>query len=450
MNVQEDNGQGLDAVASKGGREDGSEERFCWVRCVEDEPHFSLTIELGGKDATLNRMQEDPVQTTMERLQKLVKERFKDRSKGKLQSSANLDGKKKDKKPKGKGKRRLAEAEAAAAAAAAAAAVAATVAPAVQLGATEAAGNGEPEAGELDVNAKIWLADDENKELPTAILNKDALTDGRTLHIGELKFHIKRNTPAVKGMLVRQRAIVGFPLQPVYTCEFHTPSAETWRWWRVEESEAGQVRTQVGHSESYTPTQQDVGKFLAVEITPARRQGGDKTSQGSASGSEGLLMYGKSHYASLNDPVAPMPDLSVHTLRLSHHPRSMRSKEEGGAGETGAWPLRLVSYNILADAYASTKFAREQLYGYCPASALSVDYRKQLAAWELMGYNSDVLCLQEVSQDVYDTYLEPVLRSKGYSGVYSNKISPHTKIGCATFWRHDRLALVSLCLYAAN
>jgi mRNA deadenylase 3'-5' endonuclease subunit Ccr4 len=128
----------------------------------------------------------------------------------------------------------------------------------------------------------------------------------------------------------------------------------------------------------------------------------------------------------------------------------MRNKEEGVAGEGGAWPLRLVSYNILADAYASTKFAREQLYGYCPASALSVDYRKQLAAWELMGYSADVLCLQEVSQDVYDTYLEPVLRSKGYSGVYSNKISPHTKIGCATFWRHDRLALVNLCLYVAN
>jgi mRNA deadenylase 3'-5' endonuclease subunit Ccr4 len=61
----------------------------------------------------------------------------------------------------------------------------------------------------------------------------------------------------------------------------------------------------------------------------------------------------------------------------------------------------VVSYNILADAYASTKFAREQLYAYCRAEALSVDYRKQLAAWELGQYHADVLCLQEVSRHVF-------------------------------------------------
>jgi hypothetical protein len=32
----------------------------------------------------------------------------------------------------------------------------------------------------------------------------------------------------------------------------------------------------------------------------------------------------------------------------------------------------VVSYNILADAYASTKFAREQLYAYCPAEVDTV------------------------------------------------------------------------------
>ena len=93
----------------------------------------------------------------------------------------------------------------------------------------------------------------------------------------------------------------------------------------------------------------------------------------------------------------------------------------------------MVSYNILADAYASTKFAREQLYAYCRAEALSVEYRKQLVAWELGQYHADVLCLQEVSRHVFESYLEPVLATRGYHGVYANKMTPHTPIGCATF-----------------
>ena len=104
--------------------------------------------------------------------------------------------------------------------------------------------------------------------------------------------------------------------------------------------------------------------------------------------------------------------------------------------------MRVVSYNILADAYASTKFAREQLYAYCRAEALSVDYRKQLAAWELGQYHADVLCLQEVSRHVFETYLEPVLATRGYQGVYANKMTPHTPIGCATFFRRSRLQLL--------
>jgi mRNA deadenylase 3'-5' endonuclease subunit Ccr4 len=46
-----------------------------------------------------------------------------------------------------------------------------------------------------------------------------------------------------------------------------------------------------------------------------------------------------------------------------------------------------------------------------------------------MQYEGDILCLQEVSRDVYETYLGPVLAARGYRGVYANKISQHTAIG---------------------
>ena len=54
-----------------------------------------------------------------------------------------------------------------------------------------------------------------------------------------------------------------------------------------------------------------------------------------------------------------------------------------------------------------------------------------LQVWELLQYEGDILCLQEVSRDVYETYLAPLLAARGYRGVYANKISQHTAIGCA-------------------
>lgn len=72
-----------------------------------------------------------------------------------------------------------------------------------------------------------------------------------------------------------------------------------------------------------------------------------------------------------------------------------------------------------------------------------MDYRRQLAAWELIGYGAEVICLQEVSRDVYDAYLLPLLRASGYEGVYANKVSQHTPIGCATFYLKERFEPVA-------
>lgn len=46
----------------------------------------------------------------------------------------------------------------------------------------------------------------------------------------------------------------------------------------------------------------------------------------------------------------------------------------GGAGRRGEL-LRVCTYNLLADNYANTPFAREKLYHYCPGRYLNVDFR---------------------------------------------------------------------------
>lgn len=63
------------------------------------------------------------------------------------------------------------------------------------------------------------------------------------------------------------------------------------------------------------------------------------------------------------------------------------------------WPtVRVVSYNILADIYAQTDLSKTVLYPYCAPYALQLDYRQNLIKKELAGYNSDIICLQEVDK----------------------------------------------------
>lgn len=58
-----------------------------------------------------------------------------------------------------------------------------------------------------------------------------------------------------------------------------------------------------------------------------------------------------------------------------------------GAGDS----LTVVTYNILADKYATGGF-----HGYCSPQHLAWSYRRALLERELLGFQADVLCLQEV------------------------------------------------------
>ncbi|XP_069691665.1 2',5'-phosphodiesterase 12 isoform X2 [Periplaneta americana] len=107
------------------------------------------------------------------------------------------------------------------------------------------------------------------------------------------------------------------------------------------------------------------------------------------------------------------------------------------SGET----FRVVSYNILADLYADSDVARKELYPYCPAYALSIDYRKQLIMKELLGYNADIICLQEVDSKVFQYDLNPILSSIGYDGIFSKKGGAVSE-GLACIFRKSRFRCV--------
>lgn len=102
--------------------------------------------------------------------------------------------------------------------------------------------------------------------------------------------------------------------------------------------------------------------------------------------------------------------------------------------------FRVVTYNLLADLFADSDYSRTILFPYCPPYALHIDYRKQLFMKEILGYNGDIVCLQEVDGKIFDLDLQPVLRKAKYVGTYKPKgLSAE---GLATFFNCNKFSLV--------
>lgn len=95
----------------------------------------------------------------------------------------------------------------------------------------------------------------------------------------------------------------------------------------------------------------------------------------------------------------------------------------------------MASYNILADRNASN---HRDLYTNVPSFYMKWERRKKVICNELMGWNPDIICLQEVDK-YYD--LSEILVKAGYVGSYKRRTGD-TIDGCAMFWKANEFRLL--------
>jgi CCR4-NOT transcription complex subunit 6 len=120
-------------------------------------------------------------------------------------------------------------------------------------------------------------------------------------------------------------------------------------------------------------------------------------------------------------------------------------EREQVAKDPSAEVFAVLSYNILC-----ARAATEKMYGYTPSWALSWEYRKELILTEIINYDAEIVCLQEVDIGQYEDYFTKHLEPSGYEGVFYAK-SRHlhrsedqrrTVDGCAIFFKTSRYQLV--------
>ncbi len=283
---------------------------------------------------------------------------------------------------------------------------------------------------------------------PGSTANEDAWRQGRLLRVGTTSYLIEVNPPLVERVETHGISFVGIPVVAVPKLLFAEVEDCTWRWWRRQAKKAnpqkpaknapaaaadgvvvGEWEEIVGaSSQGYTPTEADIGYLLRVECTPTRR-GTDRNS--TLKEEEQTLAIGASLTTETTTAVVapPFPSSSTGRAELTSTPLNSPS-------------FRIVTYNILADQYAATDAAKTQIFASCPPENLDPLYRRPLVLQEILQYNADVICLQEVDDKMFTLCLQPAMNIAGFEGVYTNKAGK-VREGSATFWRKDRFKLLA-------
>jgi CCR4-NOT transcription complex subunit 6 len=184
----------------------------------------------------------------------------------------------------------------------------------------------------------------------------------------------------------------------------------------MDESNVVEQWIEIGRDQVYCPTADDVGRKLKLEATAYSIETGE------------LLMH---RVIKTDIVLSRAPDPAKRNLVTAKT-----------SGPRGGDRFRIVTYNVLAEIYAT-----QQQYPYCDFWALSWDYRFQNIIRELLDASPDVICLQEIQADHYESHIYNALSDAGFEGVYKQKTRAAMGLagkvdGCALFWRRSKFHLV--------
>ncbi|KAK5645863.1 hypothetical protein RI129_004327 [Pyrocoelia pectoralis] len=211
------------------------------------------------------------------------------------------------------------------------------------------------------------------------------------LKLLDKEYSIVINSPWVNSLSLPKSIMSNFP---VYPAKFETDlldrSLSEFNWYRSSDKVNWES---VGNGFIYLPINDDINYYLKMTCLPKNE-------------------YGTGPFVEIISEtcVEASPGHCPFDTRHQFTKDKLVGKE-----------FRVVTYNILADLYTDSDYSRNTLFPYCPAYALSMDYRKQLIIKELIGYNADVICLQELDKKIFINHIEPVFSTLDYSCAFQLK-----------------------------
>ncbi|KAL9182007.1 hypothetical protein ACHAXT_012350 [Thalassiosira profunda] len=178
----------------------------------------------------------------------------------------------------------------------------------------------------------------------------------------------------------------------------------------------GEEWVEISHAQTYIPNADDIGRKLKVEAAAYSVD------------TQELLMH---RVVKTDLVLSRTPDPEKRNLVTT------KSASAGGGAR-----FRIVTYNILAEIYAT-----QQQYPYADLWSLSWDFRFQNIIREIVDVGPDIVCLQEVQADHYESHVYSAMHEAGFEGVYKQKTRQAMGLsgkvdGCALFWRRTKFHLI--------
>ncbi|XP_043722331.1 carbon catabolite repressor protein 4 homolog 1-like [Telopea speciosissima] len=183
----------------------------------------------------------------------------------------------------------------------------------------------------------------------------------------------------------------------------------------------GRSWIRVGSSKTYIPSADDFGYILRLESTAT-----DST-EGNPLAPTNIILT-----CPVISAAEPRPRCLIKFIP-QEGPRNFNLERQSSADGT----FNVLSYNVLAQLYA-------YYIRYSESWAILWEYRRHNLLREIIEYQADILCLQEVQSDHFENFFEPELVKCGYSVLYREKTNKmYTGCGlaidgCATFFHRGR------------
>lgn len=281
---------------------------------------------------------------------------------------------------------------------------------------------------------------------PSTSIADALLLEGLTLHVGDEAFHCVINPPRVKALALSSQPLSG--LYMYADCDVADCSAVSYRWYVGKDQKNESDETDQKYLEHLRLgverccTKKNVRKPIHFHLLSTTTDPKLKVTPNE----EGTILCCLAIPKGSNDkipgiplaattklPVVPGPDICPYHLR--HNETANRFYEEGSSS------LRVVSYNILSDGLAETVFSKDGLFPYCPDEYVAWSYRENLLLDEIIGYNADLICLQELDSKCFKGNFYKVLKREGFEGFFSNKSS--SPEGVCSLWNTNAFEKLS-------
>lgn len=238
-----------------------------------------------------------------------------------------------------------------------------------------------------------------------------------TLLINDDPLKVMVNLPWVNQITLPSSILAGFIVYPAkLDLQFSSKDESDLIWYRgldvKSKNENDIIWEEVGQGYCYMPTIHDINYKLKVKCIPKNKND-----------------IGPSEECISKCSVDAGPGFCPFETRHAFTSNKLQGNQ-----------FRVMTYNLLADYYCDSDYSRTALFPYCPPYALNIDYRKQLFIKEIIGYNSDIICLQEVDGKIFDLDLVPILETKCMKGNLRKKGT--TAEGLATFYDTRRFELI--------